>query len=189
MKRLIIVASVVFCASAALALTPKASTDLPKDKAAYIAKTMTAAPEAVTNNSTIIRVNETFDVTETLQKGTNNFTCGIEPDSGNPFCAGEYSMRWYKAAYTNGEPPAGFGLAYMQGGDTGVSNHDPAATDHSHWVEAPQHIMLLGPGIKELAASYQRKLDPDPMQPFVMFPGHKFEHLMIPVDREPGATN
>lgn len=189
MNRLVILASVAFCASTALAVTPKATKDVPTDPAAYIAKAMTAAPEAVSKNAAIVRVNGTFDVTETLQKGNNNFTCGIEPDSGNPFCADAYSMRWYKAAYSNGEPPPGFGLVYMQGGDTGISNHDPAATDHSHWVQAPQHIMLLGPGVKELAASYQRKLDPDPMQPFVMFPGHKFEHLMIPVDREPGVTN
>jgi hypothetical protein len=188
MKGLYLLASVALLASPAFAITPKATKDVPKDKDAYIAKTLTAAPEAVSKNATIVRVNDTFDITETLQKGTNNFTCGIEPDSGNPFCADEYSMRWYKAAYSNGEPPPGFGLAYMQGGDTGVSNHDPAATDHSHWVEAPQHIMLLGPGVKELAASYPRTLDPDPMQPFVMFPGHKLEHLMIPVDREPGGT-
>ena len=189
MSRLYTLASLAFCVSTALAVTPKATKDVPKDNAAYIAKTLTGAPEAIAKNATIIRVNDTFDQTEVVKKGTNNFTCGIEPDSGNPFCADALAMIWYKASYSNGETPDGVGLVYMMGGDTGISNHDPAATDHSHWVETGMHVMLVGNGIKQMAASYPRKMDPDPTQPYVIFPGHKYEHLMIPVDKDLNGTN
>src|SRR6476659_9031206 len=103
MKALYILASLAFC------VTPLAaemvSTDIPKENAAFIAKAGTAAPPEVGKNATIVRVNDKFEPTETLQEGKNGFTCGIEPDSGIPYCANANAMAWYKAAYSGTEIP------------------------------------------------------------------------------------
>ena len=95
-------------------------------------KALTAAPEAIGKKATIVRVNNGFDQTAVLQKGTNGWTCGIEPDSGVPYCADANAVAWYKAIYTKGTPPDKTGLIYMLTRDTGTSNHDPYATDKSH---------------------------------------------------------
>jgi hypothetical protein len=188
MKRLYTLASVVFCVSTPLAAAPVTS-EVPQDKAAFIAKAMTAAPQSVGKNATIVRVNDSFDQTEVLQQGKNGFTCGIEPDTGIPFCADAGAMVWYKAAYTKADPPDGPGFIYMMTGDTGTSNHDPAATDKSHWVVTGPHIMLVGKYAAEMGKNLPRSLDPDPTQPYVMYPGNKMEHIMVPVDKVPSGNN
>ncbi len=68
----------------------------------------------------------------------------------------------------------------MLAGDLGTSNHDPYATDKSHWVHTGPHVMIVGKAAHEMAASYPSKLDPDPTNPYVMFPGTKYQHLMLP---------
>jgi hypothetical protein len=141
-----------------------------------------AAPQEIVKKATIIRLSESFDQTEVLQKGSNNFTCGVEPDSGIPFCADAGGMAWYKAIYTDASPPDQTGFIYMMTGDQGTSNHQPGAKDHSHWVETGPHVMIVGRAAQELAGSYQHVVDPDPSQPYVMFPGNKYQHLMIPMD-------
>jgi hypothetical protein len=42
--------------------------------------------------------------------------------------------------------------------------------------------MILGPVVKTMVG-YPRTADPDPSQPYVMWPGTPYEHLMIPVKR------
>ena len=42
--------------------------------------------------------------------------------------------------------------------------------------------MIVGKAAHEMAASYPNKLDPDPSHPYVMFPGNKYQHLMLPAD-------
>jgi hypothetical protein len=76
----------------------------------------------------------------------------------------------------------------MLAGDMGTSNHDPYATDKSHWVQTGPHVMIVGKAAHEMAANYPNKLDPDPSHPYVMFPGHKFQHLMLPVDMGSGHS-
>jgi hypothetical protein len=188
MKGLYILASVALCVPTTLS-AQTVSSEIPKDNAAFITKAMTAAPEAVGKNATIVRVNDKFEPTETLQKGANGFTCGIEPDTGIPYCANDNAVAWYKAAYSGATPPEAPGLIYMMTGDTGTSNHDPAATDKSHWVVTGPHLMLVGKYAAEMGKTLPRSLDPDPTQPFVMFPGHKMEHVMVPVGKEPMKSN
>ncbi|WP_262272752.1 hypothetical protein [Microvirga yunnanensis] len=182
MNRLYTLASVAFCVTAASGYD-KPTKDIPTGGPEYIAKAMMAAPQDVGKKSTIARINEKFEPTEVLQKGTNGFTCGIEP-SGVPFCADEGGMAWYRAIYNDADPPAQAGFIYMLTGDQGTSNHQPGAKDHSHWVETGPHIMITGKAVQEMAASasYQNVVDADPTQPFVMFPGNKYQHLMIPMD-------
>jgi hypothetical protein len=188
MQRLVILASVAFCVSLPVS-AETVSSDIPKDKDAFIAKAITAAPSAVGKDATIIRVNDKFEQTEVLQQGKNNWTCGLEPDTGIPYCADRNAMAWYKAAYSQANPPEAPGFIYMMTGDSGTSNHDPTATDKKHWVITGPHIMLVGKYAIEMGKTYPRSLDPDPSQPFVMYPGHKMEHLMVPVNREMTRSN
>ena len=125
MKRLYVLASIAFCVSTPLA-EEMVSSDIPKEKDAFIAKTVTAAPPAVGKNATIIRVNDKFEQTEVLQEGKNGFTCGIEPDTGIPDTA-PMLTRWRgtRQSYSNTDPPEAPGLIYMMTGDSGTSNHDP----------------------------------------------------------------
>ena len=152
MKPLYFVALVALCVSAALAAP--VSKDVPKEDAAFIAKALTAAPDAIGKKATIVRVNDGFDQTAVLQKGSNGWTCGIEPDDGIPYCADANALEWYKTIYTKGTPPDKTGIVYMMTGDTGVSNHDPYATDKSHWVVTGPHVMLVGKAARELAPIY-----------------------------------
>lgn len=182
MNRLYTLASLAFCVPFAAAAYEKPTTEVPAGAPEYIAKTMMAAPQDVVKKATIIRVNDSFETTEVLQKGTSNFTCGVEPDSGIPFCADAGGMAWYKAAYSGATPPDQTGFIYMMTGDQGTSNHEPGAKDHTHWVETGPHVMIVGRAAQEMAESYQHVVDADPTQPYVMFPGHKYQHLMIPMD-------
>ena len=76
----------------------------------------------------------------------------------------------------------------MMAGDTGTSNHDPHATDKSHWVQTGPHVMVVGAAAPEMAGIYPSTLDPDPSQAYVMYPGTPYAHLMIPVDTQRDAT-
>jgi hypothetical protein len=40
--------------------------------------------------------------------------------------------------------------------------------------------MIVGPAAKRMAG-YPRTSDPDPTQPYVMWPGTPYAHLMLPV--------
>ena len=78
-------------------------------------------------------------------------------------------------------PPNKTGFIYMMAGDAGTSNHDPYATDKSHWVQTGPHVMVVGAAASEMASSYPMTMDPDPSQAYVMFPGTPYQHLMLPV--------
>lgn len=189
MNRLYTLASIAFCVCTPVS-AETVSSDIPKDNSAFIAKAMTAAPQAVGKNATIVRVNDKFEPTDTLQQGKNGFICGIEPDSGIPYCADGNAMAWYKAAYSGAAAmPEAAGFIYMMTGDTGTSNHDPSATDKSHWVVTGPHVMLVGKPAMDIGRNLPRSMDPDPTQPFVMYPDHKMEHLMVPVNKEVTGSN
>ena len=187
MKQVYFFASVAFCVTAALAapVTP----EVPKEDAAFIAKAVTAAPSAIGKNATIVRVNDEFVPTAVLQKGRTAGPAGLNPTCGIPYCADANAMEWYNAAYTKGTPADKTGLIYMMTGDTGTSNHDPYATDKSHWVVTGPHLMLVGKAARELGATYPHAMDPDPTHPYVMFPDTPYQHIMIPVEIEMGRMN
>jgi hypothetical protein len=69
----------------------------------------------------------------------------------------------------------------MLAGDTGTTNHHPHQREtRLHWVQTGPHVMIVGPRVKEMTG-YSRTLDvADPNQPYVMFPGTPYEHLMLP---------
>ncbi len=161
--------------------------EVPKSEPEYIAKAKTAAPEQIVNKAAIIMM-QGDGTSKTLQSGSNGFTCMVTSD-GTPACADANGMEWFKAVETKAPPPEKTGFIYMMAGDTGTSNHDPYATDKSHWVQTGPHVMIVGKAAREMASLYPRAMDPDPSQAYVMFPGTPYEHLMLPVSPVKAPTH
>jgi hypothetical protein len=159
---------------------------VPKSEPEYIAKVKTAAPASIVDEATIVMMQEKGDP-KTLQTGSNGFTCLLDSE-GTPLCADANAMEWRKAVGAKAAPPDKTGFIYMMAGDVGTSNHDPYATDKSHWVQTGPHVMIVGAAAREMAGLYPRSLDPDPAQAYVMFPGTPYEHLMLPVHSQQVAT-
>ena len=132
MKRLYILASVTLVFSAS-SVAAELTAEVPKGDPEFIAKAISAAPADIGKNATIIRIADGFNPT-TVREGKNGWTCAIDPD-GAPWCADAVGVEWFKAVYTQAEPPDKTGFVYMLAGDLGTSNHDPYATDKSHWVQ------------------------------------------------------
>ena len=153
--------------------------EVPTSETAYLAKVKTAAPEQIVAHATIVMMQD--GKPKSLQAGTNGFTCMISPD-GTPLCADENGMAWNAAVRSKTDPPNKIGFIYMFAGDNGTSNHDPyQRASHQHWVQTGPHVMIVGPGVREMVG-YPRTADvSDPTQPYVMFPGTPYEHLMLPV--------
>jgi len=153
--------------------------EVPTSEPAYLAKVKTAAPAEIVAKASIVMMQD--GKTKFLQTGTNGYTCLIGPD-GTPLCADENGMAWWKAVGSKSDPPNGIGFIYMSAGDTGTSNNDPdRRAAHLHWVQTGPHLMIVGPMVREMPG-YPRSADvPDPTQPYVMFPGTPYEHLMLPV--------
>ena len=153
--------------------------EVPTSEPAYLAKVKTAAPAEIVVKASIVMMED--GKAKSLQTGTNGYTCTIDP-SGTPLCADENGIAWMKAVIAKSDPPNKIGFIYMLAGDNGTSNHDPAErASHQHWVQTGPHVMLVGPSVKEIGG-YPRNADvADATQPYVMWPGTKYEHLMLPV--------
>jgi hypothetical protein len=163
------------CALVALAGTARAQTSVQD----YIKQAMTAAPPAIAEQATIVRMQK--DTMQTVRKGTNDWTCMAE-DNGVPMCIDPNAMEWLHAVVTHGPVPDKTGFGYMLAGDKGSSNTDPyadAKTADNHWVVDGPHVMIFGPAVKAMVG-YQRTPDPDTSKPYAMYPGSPYEHLMIP---------
>ena len=153
--------------------------EVPTSEPAYLAKVKTAAPAQIVAKASIVMTQDGKQ--KSLQTGTNGYTCLIGPD-GTPLCADENGMAWLNAIGSKSDPPNKIGFIYMLAGDTGTSNHDPyQRSTHQHWVQTGAHVMIVGPLVREMPG-YPRSADvADPTQPYVMFPGTPYEHLMLPV--------
>jgi hypothetical protein len=152
--------------------------DVPTSEPEYVAKVKTAAPEQIVSRASIVMMRE--GKPRELQAGSNGFTCLIGPD-GTPLCADQNGMEWVKAVGAREEPPNKIGFIYMLAGDTGTTNHHPHQREtRLHWVQTGPHVMIVGPGVRDMTG-YPRTLDvADAGQPYVMFPGTPYEHLMLP---------
>ena len=154
--------------------------EVPTSEPAYLAKVKTAAPEQIVAKASIIMMQEDGKP-KSLQTGTNGYTCLIGSD-GTPLCADENGMAWLNAVGYKSDPPNKIGFIYRLAGDTGTSNHEPHAqrSTRQHWVQTGPHVMIVGPLVKDMPG-YPRSADvADPTQPYVMFPGTPYEHLMLP---------
>ena len=152
--------------------------EVPTSEPAYLAKVKTAAPEPIVGKATIIMMQE--GKPRELQAGSNGFTCLISPD-GTPLCADQNAMEWMKAIRERADPPDKIGFIYMLAGDTGTTNHHPHQREtRMHWVQTGPHVMVVGPRVSEMVG-YSRTLDvADSNQPYAMYPGTPYEHLMLP---------
>lgn len=177
MRMLVSSAAALLVAGGAVHAFP--TSDVPTSEAEYVAKVKTAAPEQIVSKASIIMMAE--GKPRTLQTGSNGYTCLVAPD-GTPLCADENGMEWVKALGAKSDPPNKVGFIYMLAGDTGTSNHDPFQREsHQHWVQTGPHVMIVGPMVREMGG-YARGADvADATQPYVMFPGTQYEHLMLPV--------
>ena len=176
--RIIALANIAFCLTLSSVTAHTPSAEVPKDPARYIAKARRAAPDALVDQATYAmrQPDGSFKV---VQQGTNGFTCLVMPD-GTPACADAGGMEWIKAVLSGGPAPESSGIVYMMAGDTGMTNHE----SHEHWVQTGPHVMMVGKAAREIAKHYPQLLDPDPTQPFVMFPGTPYEHLKLPVQEK-----
>lgn len=152
--------------------------EIPTSEPAYLAKVKSAAPAEIVAKASIVMMQD--GKPKSLQTGTNGFTCMVGAD-GTPLCADENAMAWRKAAASKSDPPNKVGFIYMLAGDTGTNNEAAGLKTHEHWVQTGPHVMIMGPAVREMGG-YPRNVDvPDPMQPYVMYPGTPYEHLMLPV--------
>lgn len=170
-----------FGQAALLALTPSVS--LAQD--AKIASAMAAAPPAVGAAATVIDIGMDGTVTE-LRKGTNGFTClpdNPQSPGEDPMCVDANGLEWVMAWVSKSEPPQGkIGFGYMLMGGSDASNTDPFATEPkgAGWVETGPHIMIFNTrGVMDGYPAQQE--NPDTAQPYVMWAGTPYEHLMVPV--------
>jgi hypothetical protein len=170
----------VFLVGLGIGLLTCAAASAATTETQYLAKVMTAAPPKIVKNSTIVRMEG--GSMQTLQKGTNGFTCMVM-GNGTPMCADPGGMAWLHALVTHGPPTDKTGFIYMLAGDTGTSNTNPYATKPepgNHWVQTGPHVMIVGPAAKTMA-SYPKTADANPTEPYLMWPGSPYEHLMLPV--------
>jgi hypothetical protein len=175
---LCLVATVLIGGGMAHAQHQYPTADVPTSEPEYLAKVKTAAPEPIVSKATIMMMQE--GKPRELQAGSNGFTCLISPD-GTPLCADQNGIEWVKSIGARTEPPNKIGFIYMLAGDTGTTNHDPYQREtRVHWVQTGPHVMIVGPGVRDMMG-YPRNVDvADPSQPYVMFPGTPYEHLMLP---------
>ncbi|HEX9858989.1 MAG TPA: hypothetical protein VGA75_11595, partial [Paracoccaceae bacterium] len=102
----------------------------------------------------------------------------------DPMCGDANSMEWAKAWLGKTEPPAGkVGFMYMLVGGADGSNTDPYATEPTegnNWITTGPHVMVVNFG--DMMAGYPEEPTPDTSQPYVMWAGTPYAHLMIPVE-------
>ena len=163
----------------------KAAAKKAPSEAQLIASAMRAAPAAVSKNATIVTMDDKG--MHSLRKGSNGFTC--MPDNPatpgpDPMCMDKNAMEWVDAWVAHKTPPSGkVGFMYMLEGGTDGSNTDPYATKpdtSNHWIKTGPHIMIVG-GDAAFYDSYPKGADPDTKQPYVMWAGTPYQHLMAPV--------
>ncbi len=122
-----------------------------------------------------------------LRAGTNGWTClpddPATPNSNDPYCL---DANWleFLAAYVEGREPnyTGVGLGYMLRGGGAASITDPSATEPpagQEWMEDGPHLMVVAPF--DLSPDVF-SVDPMEHEPYIMFEGTPYEHLMIPVE-------
>jgi hypothetical protein len=157
------------------------------DTQAKIESAMKSGPSSISAAATIYD-NEVDDAGNfiVLREGSNGWSCFPDapgtPDV-DPQCLDETWMEWLEALVAGEEPDTQvLGLAYMLSGGSDASNTDPYATEPEAgdaWITTPAHVMLIMPGEID-----QSVFTTDPLsgEPFIMYAGTPYEHIMMPVD-------
>ena len=145
-----------------------------------------AAPASIASGATVLDwpASEGGEMAE-LRAGTNGWTC--LPDMAHtpghdPMCLDAASMQWAGAWMTGGTPGlTTMGLAYMLEGGWDASNTDPfakAPPEGADWVVTGPHVMIFPVDPGSLAGM---STDPTSGDPYVMFAGTPYAHVMMPV--------
>lgn len=152
---------------------------------AKIANAESAAPSAIAKDATIIDWAEDGSPSVILREGTNGWTCVTDwpvSPGNDPQCNDATWQKWSKAFGGGTEPEIdGPGIAYMLAGGSDPSNTDPMAMEPAEgeeWISTPPHIMILAPGGFDAA---QYPTEPKQDEPYIMWDGTPYEHLMVPV--------
>lgn len=153
------------------------------DKQAVIDLAMSAAPESVSKDATILGEDG-----EVLREGTNGWTCmpHVMPGDGVPMCNDEVWGK-FMAAMSAGEAPQvdRVGVSYMLQGDIATNNDDPTDTTRDEgepWVQEGPHIMIVVPNPESLEGM---PATPTAVGPYVMWKGTPYVHIMVPVAARP----
>lgn len=146
---------------------------------------MSAAPAAIGSDATLMDRDEAGELVM-LREGTNGWLCVTDE---NPRGPGEYPIcldgtwqSWF-ASYQAGEDPQidEVGMSYMLQGGPAASNTDPMASgppEGADWLMDGPHIMVIAPD-PAMFASYPT--DHRVGEPYVMWAGTPYAHLMVPV--------
>jgi hypothetical protein len=159
-----------------------------KDEA-KIQSAISAAPTSIAKDARIVDYPEKAgQPLIELRKGTNGWTCF--PDwqatpGKDPMCFDKMWMQWFEAINTATDPNIKQpGIAYMLQGGSDASNTDPFAMKPEkgeQWVSTPPHVMLIVPGKLDKSLF---STDHHSGEPWVMYAGTPYEHVMIPVEEE-----
>ena len=185
-RRWVISAALLTLPFAALAADPPKNEAPKPSDAQLITSALSAAPAGVAKGAKVVAMDGKGGM-RTLREGNNGFTCmPDEPTTPgpDPMCADKASMGFMHALMTHATPPAGHvGLMYMLEGGTDASNTDPYSKKPSaaeHWIKTGPHLMIAGADASFYDA-YPKQADPDTSQPYVMWAGTPYQHLMVPV--------
>lgn len=152
--------------------------------ATLVASARSAAPPAIAAKASVVDMGPKG--MRVVHKGSNGFTCLADNPTTpgpDPMCGDENAMVWMQALVDHKAPDAQkVGFIYMLAGGTDASNTDPYAqkpTTQNHWIKTGPHVMVVGNA--EMLTHYPTSPDPDTKQPYVMWSGTPYAHLMIPV--------
>jgi hypothetical protein len=181
------VRAILFVASSVLLSTAFAAAAAQPDDTALIASATSAAPKAIGDGATVVRMDDKGQVV-VVRKGTNGWTCMPDDPStpGNdPMCMDANGWAWGAAWMTHKDPPADkIGMAYMLQGASDASNVDAFATKPApgdKWVMTGPHVMILNAHVAMASGYPAGQKDPDTTKPYVMFAGTPYAHIMLPV--------
>ena len=151
-----------------------------------------AAPDFIGDEASIVGYDNSV-----IRQGNNGWTClsanprnmpeagWSTPHEAMPLCADEVSMAWVQA-YVGGETPNLSRDAYiwMAHGDMGEDNTQPFVFNEEdatpgNWIESGPHIMLMPQNPSSLDSFPS---DFNNGEPYVMWQGHQYAHLMIPIE-------
>ncbi len=179
MRRSVILGSLLGLVASAFAGTAGAQDS---DAEAKIASAMSAAPEVVAANATVMDYDDTV-----LREGSNGWTC--LPDlpgtpTPDPACVDGQWMAFFQA-WTNGDTSfevTEMGVSYMLQGGAVASMTDPMQMEPAEgeeWEVAGPHLMILKPNL-----AYVENMPRFGMAgvPWVMWEGTPFVHVMVPMD-------
>ena len=150
-----------------------------------IASALRAAPRSVAKGAAVVAVNPDGSMRVVRKARTASpASPTIPPRLGQTPCAATRT-RWIgrrPGSSTRRRPPTRSASSTCSEGGTDASNTDPYAekpTSGNHWVKTGPHVMVVG--ASAMMEGYPRSADPDTSNPYVMWAGTPYEHLMIPI--------